>query len=67
MRRRDFITLVGGTAVWPLSARAKEPDRIRRIGMLVVFNDPDIKAFQDELEKQGWSESLNENECESCQ
>jgi len=59
MRRREFITLLGGAAVWPLSVRAKEPDRIRRIGMLVVFNDPDIKAFQDELEKHGWSDGRN--------
>ena len=59
MRRREFITLVGGAAAWPLSVRAKEPDRIRRIGMLVGINDPDIKAFQDELEKHGWSEGRN--------
>ena len=59
MKRREFITLVGGAAAWPLAARAKEPDRIRRIGMLVAFNDPDIKAFQDELEKHGWSEGRN--------
>src|SRR5450759_1319942 len=59
MRRREFITLVGGAAAWPLSVRAKEPDRIRRIGMLVGFNDPDIKAFQQELEKLGWSEGRN--------
>ena len=60
MQRREFITLIGGAAAWPLSVRAKEPDRIRRIGMLVVVTDPDImKTFQDELEKHGWSEGRN--------
>jgi putative tryptophan/tyrosine transport system substrate-binding protein len=60
MRRREFITLVGGTvAAWPLAVRAKEPERIRRVGMLVSSNDPDIKAFQQELEKHGWSEGRN--------
>jgi putative ABC transport system substrate-binding protein len=57
--RREFITLLGGAAAWPLSVRAKEPDRIRRVGMLVGINDPDIKAFQQELEKHGWSEGRN--------
>jgi putative tryptophan/tyrosine transport system substrate-binding protein len=59
MQRRKFITLLGGAAAWPLSVRAKEPDRIRRVGMLVGINDPDIKAFQQELEKYGWSEGRN--------
>ncbi|MGA7388242.1 MAG: hypothetical protein WBW99_09995 [Pseudolabrys sp.] len=60
MRRREFITLVGGSvAAWPLVASAQKPDRIRRIGMLVGYNDPDIKAFQQELEKHGWSEGRN--------
>ena len=60
MRRREFITLIGGAAVtWPLVATAQKSERIRRIGMLVGFNDPDIKAFQDELEKHGWSEGRN--------
>src|ERR1022692_3169466 len=60
MRRREFITLLGGAvASWPLSVRAKEPNRIRRIGMLVTINDPDIKAFEDELEKLGRSEGRN--------
>ena len=59
MKRREFITLVGGAAAWPLAVKAKEPERIRRVGMLVAFNDPDIKAFQDELEKHGWSEGRN--------
>lgn len=59
MKRREFIKLAGGAAAWPLSARAKEPERIRRVGMLVAFNDPEIKAFQDELGKHGWSEGRN--------
>ena len=59
MNRREFITLAGGAATWPLAVRAKEPDRVRRIGMLVTINDPDIKAFQQELEKHGWSEGRN--------
>jgi len=54
MQRREFIALVGGTvASWPLAVIAKEPERIRRVGMLVGINDPDIKAFQQELEKHG--------------
>ena len=59
MQRRHFLSVLGGAAAWPLSVRAKESDRIRRIGMLAGFNDPDIKAFQQELEKHGWSEGRN--------
>jgi putative ABC transport system substrate-binding protein len=58
MRRRDFIMLLGGAAAWPIAARA-QPDRIRHIGMLVGFDDPDLKAFQEQLEKLGWSEGRN--------
>lgn len=57
--RRQFFSLLGGAAAWPVAASAQKSDRIRRIGMLVGIKDPDIKAFQDELEKHGWSEGRN--------
>ena len=59
MKRRDFITLFGGAAAWPLAARAQQLDRIRRVGMLVAIEDPEIKAFQQELERLGWTEGRN--------
>ena len=60
MKRRQFITLVGGTvAAWPLAATAQNPERIRLIGMLTGINDPDVKAFHQELEKRGWYEGRN--------
>ena len=65
MRRREFITLLGGAAAWPLSARAQRPDQIRRVGVLMGLaeDDPDstprLEAFRQGLEKLGWSESRN--------
>jgi putative ABC transport system substrate-binding protein len=66
IRRRAFITLLGGAAVaWPLPARAQQGERIRRIGVLMAFaeNDPDaqanITAFQHALQKLGWADSGN--------
>jgi ABC-type uncharacterized transport system substrate-binding protein len=63
MRRRQFITLVGGTAAaWPLGARAQQGERTRRIGVLmgVAEGDPETKAriiaFRRGLERRGWSE-----------
>ena len=66
MRRREFITLLGGAAAaWPLAARAQQPDRMRRIGVLMGFaeSDPEaqawIAAFREGLQKLGWAEGRN--------
>jgi putative ABC transport system substrate-binding protein len=66
MKRRDFITLLGGTvAAWPLAARAQQGERIRRIGFLTWFAEADaeamprVKAFQDTLRQLGWVDGGN--------
>jgi len=66
MRRREFITVVGGAAVsWPLMADAQQPDRMRRIGWLVGLRESDPEAqrrtaaFVQELEHLGWTPGGN--------
>jgi len=65
MRRREFITLVGGVAAWPVGALAQQPDEVRRIGVLVntAADDPEaqtnVAAFKQALQQLGWSESRN--------
>jgi putative tryptophan/tyrosine transport system substrate-binding protein len=60
IKRREFITLIGGASVWPLAARAQQGERMRRIGMLMAYpqDDPEghasVNAFRGELEKLGW-------------
>jgi putative tryptophan/tyrosine transport system substrate-binding protein len=66
MRRREFITLLGGTAVaWPLAARAEQSGSVQRIGVLMGFAESDpaarswVAAFKDALAKLGWAEGSN--------
>ena len=59
MKRREFITLLGGAAAWPFAAHAQQGDHIRRIAMLAGFDDPDMKVFQQELQRLGWWEGRN--------
>jgi putative ABC transport system substrate-binding protein len=65
MRRREFITLLGGAVAWPQVARAQQPARMRRIGVLTPLpaDHPDAKArhaaFLEALRQLGWSEGHN--------
>jgi putative ABC transport system substrate-binding protein len=65
MKRREFITLLGGAAGWPLAARAQQAERVRRIGLLVnlAANDPmgqaRVAAFVQGLQAAGWSDGRN--------
>jgi putative ABC transport system substrate-binding protein len=65
MRRRKFITLLGGVAAWPLAATAQQPDRTRRIGVLmsVAADDPEgqarMAAFLEGLLQLGWTNGRN--------
>jgi hypothetical protein len=65
MRRREFITLVGGTATWPLVARAQQRERMRRIGVLMAYAESAeegqavVEAFRQELQKLGWTDGRN--------
>ena len=68
MKRREFITLLGGAAspvLWPLGARAQRPERMRLIGVLMGYAESDseaqaqIAAFRDGLQKLGWMEGRN--------
>jgi putative ABC transport system substrate-binding protein len=66
MKRREFISLIGGSAaVWPLAVRAQQPERLRRIGVLIGFaeSDPAVQswlgAFRGTLAKLGWTEGSN--------
>jgi putative ABC transport system substrate-binding protein len=65
MRRRDFITLLGGAAAWPLAASAQQTDRMRRVGVLfpLAADDPQsqrrMTAFVQGLQELGWTDGRN--------
>jgi putative tryptophan/tyrosine transport system substrate-binding protein len=65
MKRREFITLLGGAASWPVAARAQQPDRMRRIGVLIPTAADDAEgqarmaAFLQGLEQLGWTIGRN--------
>src|SRR5262249_29779801 len=65
MMRREFITLFGGAAAWPLAARAQQAERVRRIGMLMAMtadnpeSAPRLAAFAQGLQQSGWTIGQN--------
>src|SRR6516162_2176192 len=65
MRRREFIAGLGGAVAWPLVARAQQGERVRRIGVLMSYdeNDPLMKsglsAFMQALAGLGWTDGRN--------
>ena len=64
IRRREFITLLGGAAAWPLAASAQQGDRVRRIGVLLGGeNDPVgktiVSTFAQALAGLGWTDGRN--------
>jgi putative ABC transport system substrate-binding protein len=65
LRRREFIAALGGAAAWPLAARAQQDDRVRRIGLLMGFDEndpvakPRLSAFTQALADLGWTDGRN--------
>jgi putative ABC transport system substrate-binding protein len=60
MRRREFITLLGGAAAWPLAVRAQEGSKVYKTGILSpAFFGISLTAFFDALRELGWIEGKN--------
>jgi putative ABC transport system substrate-binding protein len=65
MNRREFVTLLGGVAAWPFEARAQQPERMPRVGLLMGYPEGDaegqnsVAAFQRGLQELGWTEGRN--------
>jgi putative tryptophan/tyrosine transport system substrate-binding protein len=65
LRRRDFVTLLGGAAAWPMVAQGQQPDRVRRLGILMASAESDqhyqtdLAVFRERLQKLGWVDGRN--------
>jgi putative tryptophan/tyrosine transport system substrate-binding protein len=65
MKRREFITLLGGAAAWPLAARAQQGEKVRQVGVLTALDASDsqvtawLTAFEEGLQKLGWGQGRN--------
>ena len=66
MRRRDFIKVIAGSAAaWPIAAHAQQPDKVRRVGVLISGAETDaeyqarLAAFRERLQQLGWTEGRN--------
>jgi putative tryptophan/tyrosine transport system substrate-binding protein len=65
MQRREFITILGAVAAWPIAVHAQQPDRMRLIGVLMAYAESDLAAqswlaaFRGALSKLGWTEGSN--------
>src|SRR5215475_13269643 len=64
IRRREFMILLGAAAAWPLAARAQQPDRVRRVGVLMGIADDfegqaRMAVFRQRLQALGWTEGRN--------
>src|SRR6516165_8203159 len=65
LKRREFITLLGGAAVWPLATRAQQAERMRRLGVLInraadnKEGQARLAAFQQALQQLAWSDGSN--------
>jgi putative ABC transport system substrate-binding protein len=65
MKRREFIVVLGGAVAWPVATRAQQPERVRRVGVLMAAaaDDPEyqarIQAFVQRLQQLGWTDGSN--------
>jgi putative tryptophan/tyrosine transport system substrate-binding protein len=65
VKRRAFITLIGGAAAWPVAARAQHAERVRRVGVIMGFAENDevwqayLASFRQGLQEFGWTDGRN--------